>query len=87
VVHYLTRTGAGQVRRSATARFPERPRTIVLSTHLIDEVADLLEHVVMLDHGGWRWARLRTAPEPGTLSLQQLRVRASGSAAEEKVSA
>ena len=33
------------------AEFAERPRTIVLSTHLIDEVADLLEHVVMLDHG------------------------------------
>ena len=31
--------------------FAEHPRTIVLSTHLIDEVADLLEHIVMLDHG------------------------------------
>ncbi|MGH3095195.1 MAG: ABC transporter ATP-binding protein [Streptosporangiales bacterium] len=27
------------------------PRTILLSTHLIDEVADLLEHVVMIDKG------------------------------------
>jgi ABC-2 type transport system ATP-binding protein len=33
------------------ADFAEHPRTIVLSTHLIDEMADLLEHVVMLDHG------------------------------------
>ena len=33
------------------ADFAEHPRTVVLSTHLIDEVADLLEHVVMLDHG------------------------------------
>jgi ABC-2 type transport system ATP-binding protein len=33
------------------ADFAEYPRTVVLSTHLIDEVADLLEHVVMLDHG------------------------------------
>jgi ABC-2 type transport system ATP-binding protein len=33
------------------ADFAEHPRTIVLSTHLIDEVANLLEHVVMLDHG------------------------------------
>ena len=33
------------------AEFAEHPRTIILSTHLIDEVADLLEHVVMLDHG------------------------------------
>jgi ABC-2 type transport system ATP-binding protein len=33
------------------AEFAEHPRTILLSTHLIDEVADLLEHVVMIDHG------------------------------------
>ncbi|HYB87659.1 MAG TPA: ABC transporter ATP-binding protein [Streptosporangiaceae bacterium] len=33
------------------ADFAEHPRTVVLSTHLIDEVADLLEHVVMLDSG------------------------------------
>jgi ABC-2 type transport system ATP-binding protein len=31
--------------------YSEHPRTIVLSTHLIDEVADLLEHVVVLHHG------------------------------------
>ncbi len=33
------------------ADYAEHPRTIVLSTHLIDEVADLLEHVVVLDGG------------------------------------
>ena len=33
------------------ADFAEHPRTVVLSTHLIDEVADLLEHVVVIDHG------------------------------------
>lgn len=33
------------------ADYTERPRTIVLSTHLIDEVADLLERVVVLDSG------------------------------------
>ncbi len=33
------------------ADYAERPRTIVLSTHLIDEVSDLIEHVVLLDHG------------------------------------
>ncbi|MBF6352254.1 ABC transporter ATP-binding protein [Nocardia flavorosea] len=33
------------------ADYAENPRTIVLSTHLIDEVADLLEHVVVIDHG------------------------------------
>src|SRR5215831_4753590 len=33
------------------ADFAEHPRTIVLSTHLIDEVADLLEHALVLDQG------------------------------------
>src|SRR4030095_10272954 len=33
------------------ADFAEHPRTVVLSTHLIDEVADLIEHVVLLDRG------------------------------------
>ena len=31
--------------------YAEHPRTIILSSHLIDEVADLLEHVVVLDAG------------------------------------
>ncbi len=31
--------------------YAAHPRTIVLSTHLIDEVADLLEHVLVLDRG------------------------------------
>ena len=29
----------------------EHPRTVVLSTHLIDEVSDLIEHVVLIDKG------------------------------------
>ncbi|MFV0461189.1 MAG: ATP-binding cassette domain-containing protein [Actinomycetales bacterium] len=33
------------------ADYGEHPRTIVLSSHLIDEVANLLETVVLLDHG------------------------------------
>lgn len=33
------------------ADYTQHPRTVLLSTHLIDEVADLLEHVIMLDHG------------------------------------
>jgi ABC-2 type transport system ATP-binding protein len=33
------------------ADYAEHPRTIVLSTHLVDEVAGLLERVVMLDRG------------------------------------
>ena len=33
------------------ADYVEHPRTVVLSTHLIDEVADLLEHVVVVEGG------------------------------------
>ena len=33
------------------ADYAEHPRTIVLSTHLIDEVSDLVEHVLLLDGG------------------------------------
>jgi ABC-2 type transport system ATP-binding protein len=33
------------------ADYAEHPRTIVLSTHLIDEVSDLIEHVVLLEGG------------------------------------
>lgn len=31
--------------------YAEHPRTIILSSHLIDEVANLLEHVIVLDGG------------------------------------
>lgn len=31
--------------------YAEHPRTVVLSTHLIDEVAPLLEHVLVIDEG------------------------------------
>lgn len=31
--------------------YTEHPRTVVLSTHLIDEVAKLLEHVIIIDQG------------------------------------
>ncbi|GIJ21140.1 ABC transporter ATP-binding protein [Micromonospora lutea] len=33
------------------ADYTEHPRTIVLSTHLIDEVSDLIEHVLLIDQG------------------------------------
>jgi len=33
------------------ADYAEHPRTVLLSTHLIDEVADLVEHVVLIDRG------------------------------------
>jgi ABC-2 type transport system ATP-binding protein len=33
------------------ADYAEHPRTVVLSTHLIDEVSNLLEHVLVIDQG------------------------------------
>jgi ABC-2 type transport system ATP-binding protein len=33
------------------ADYSEHPRTVIMSTHLIDEVADLLEHVLVIDEG------------------------------------
>jgi ABC-2 type transport system ATP-binding protein len=33
------------------ADYAAHPRTVVLSTHLIDEVGDLIEHVLLLDNG------------------------------------
>ncbi|MGY1857431.1 ABC transporter ATP-binding protein [Modestobacter sp. SYSU DS0290] len=33
------------------ADYAEQPRTVVLSTHLIEEISDLLEHVVLIDQG------------------------------------
>jgi ABC-2 type transport system ATP-binding protein len=31
--------------------YTEHPRTVILSTHLIDEVGDIIEHVLVLDRG------------------------------------
>lgn len=31
--------------------YAQHPRTVVLSTHLIDEVSNLLEHVIVIDNG------------------------------------
>ena len=33
------------------ADYAEHPRTVILSTHLIDEVSNLLEHVIVIDRG------------------------------------
>ena len=33
------------------ADYSEHPRTVILSTHLIDEVSNLLEHVIVIDDG------------------------------------
>jgi ABC-2 type transport system ATP-binding protein len=33
------------------ADYAEHPRTVIVSTHLIDEIAHLLAHVLVIDHG------------------------------------
>lgn len=35
----------------STTDYSQNPRTVILSTHLIDEVSDLLEHVILIDKG------------------------------------
>jgi ABC-2 type transport system ATP-binding protein len=37
--------------RELIASYSENPRTIVIATHLIDEVAEILEQVIILDNG------------------------------------
>lgn len=44
-------TGRRQFYDLLLADFTEHPRTILISTHLIDEVEALLDHVVVLDRG------------------------------------
>ncbi|MDN5820969.1 MAG: ABC transporter ATP-binding protein [Brachybacterium sp.] len=53
------------------ADYAEHPRTIVLSTHHIDEVSNLLEHVVLLDEG-------RVAISAETDELQSAAIEVSG---------
>lgn len=53
--------------------FSQYPRTIVLSSHLIDEVANLLEHVIIIDGG-------RIVMDSDAESLQGAAVTVSGSA-------
>ncbi|ASW56543.1 ABC transporter ATP-binding protein [Plantactinospora sp. KBS50] len=47
------------------ADYAAHPRTVILATHLVDEVADLLEHVVLIDQG-----RLLLAADTETLRGQ-----------------
>ncbi|AXK44303.1 ABC transporter ATP-binding protein [Brachybacterium saurashtrense] len=57
------------------ADFTEHPRTVVLSTHHIDEVSTLLEHVVLLDEG-------RIAIDEEAETLQTAAIEVSGRAQE-----
>ncbi|MCA1008944.1 ABC transporter ATP-binding protein [Rhodococcus hoagii] len=53
------------------ADYADNPRTVVLSTHLIDEVADLLEHVIVIDGG-------RIAADAETDDLRSRHIQVSG---------
>ncbi|MDN5901034.1 MAG: ABC transporter ATP-binding protein, partial [Brachybacterium sp.] len=53
------------------ADFATHPRTVILSTHHIDEVSNLLEHVVLLDEG-------RVAISAETEELQNAAIEVSG---------
>lgn len=57
------------------ADFARHPRTVVLSTHHIDEVANLLEHVVILDDG-------KVLLDADTDELQDAAISVSGRAAD-----
>ncbi len=56
------------------ADYTEHPRTVVLSTHLIDEVADLLERVVLIERG-------RIVLDAGADEIRGSATRVSGSTA------
>lgn len=51
--------------------YAEHPRTVVLSTHLIDEMEPLLERVIVLDHG-------RVRKDTRADELRQSAIRVSG---------
>ncbi len=55
------------------ADYAQHPRTIVLSTHLIDEIRDIIEHVLVLDQG-------RLVIDDGAETLRGMAVTLSGPA-------
>lgn len=59
------------------ADYAEQPRTIVLSTHLIDEVSALIEHVVVIDKG-----RILIDSDAETLRSEAVTVSGPASAVE-----
>src|SRR4051794_3842048 len=57
------------------ADYAEHPRTILLSTHLIEEISDLLEHVLLIDRG-------RVLLDDAADTLRESAVTVSGSRAQ-----
>lgn len=60
------------------ADYAEHPRTVVLSTHLIDEVSDLIEHVLLIDRG-----RMLLDQDAETLRTQAVTVTGPSAAVDE----
>lgn len=60
------------------ADYAENPRTVVLSTHLIDEVSELIEHVLLVDRG-----RLLLDQDAETLREQAVTVTGPTAAVDE----
>jgi ABC-2 type transport system ATP-binding protein len=58
--------------------YAERPRTILLSTHLIDEVSDLIEHVLLIERG-----RIAVDDDAERLRGRAVTVSGAGNAVEE----
>ncbi len=61
--------------------YAEYPRTVILSTHLIDEVSQLLEHVIVIDNG-----RLIINKDADTLRGQAVTIVGAASKVEEFIS-
>jgi ABC-2 type transport system ATP-binding protein len=72
------------------ADLAEHPRTVLLSTHLIDEAAGLMDRVVVIDRGRIVLEAAAADLRGGPQSLQQIVVSAAGGAmydARERISA
>jgi ABC-2 type transport system ATP-binding protein len=72
------------------ADLAEHPRTVLLSTHLIDEAAGLMDRVVVIDRGRVVLEAAAADLRDGPQSLQQIVVGAAGGAmhvARERISA
>jgi len=61
--------------------YAEYPRTVILSTHLIDDVSQLLEHVIVIDNG-----RLIINKDADTLRGQAVTIVGAASKVEEFIS-
>lgn len=68
----LDAASRAELSRVLLAELDREPRAIVVSTHLIDEVSPLLDHLIVLDRG-----EVVLAGEPQSLMLEYVRVHAT----------